>query len=125
MAASTDITLIADHAVMGFPEIEHNIAPTLAMAAALRTVPSKALTWLIYSAERISAERAVACGLASKSLPQQGFGAATDAFLATLAGRPRLTLETIKHYQSRATGMPLETACDFAGSMMAINSTAA
>jgi methylglutaconyl-CoA hydratase len=124
MAASADITLIADDAAMSFPEIEHNIPPALGMAATLCVVPPKALAWLVYSAEQISAERAVACGLASKALPRASFRSDADAFVAKLAGRPRLTLETIKLYQSKATGLPLETQSEYAGTLMALISTA-
>ena len=95
-AVGCDITLASSNARFAFPEIEHDIPPTMAMCAALGKVNSKALSWLIYSAEKISAERAAVVGLASKVLPQASFVADSDAFLKTLASRPRLVLETIK-----------------------------
>ena len=96
LAAGCDITLAASNARFAFPEIEHGIPPTMAMCAALGKVPAKALTYLIYSAEELDAGQAVSVGLASKVLPQATFAADADAFLAKLASRPRLVLETIK-----------------------------
>lgn len=120
LAVGCDITLVSANAGFAFPEIEHDIPPTMAMCAALGKVNSKALTWLIYSAEKVSAERAAAIGLASKVLPQAGFAADSDAFLKTLAGRPRLVLETIKRYQSRAEHLTPEMASEYAGTLLAL-----
>ncbi len=81
-AVGCDITLAASNARFAFPEIEHDIPPTMAIYAALGKVQAKALTYLIYSADSISA-------------------ADSDAFLKKLAGRPRLILGTIKKYQRK------------------------
>jgi len=102
MAAACDITLAAKSARFAFPEIGHNIPPTLAMSTLIRKVPPKMLAFLIYSAKEISAEEAVACGLASTVYPDQTFAQDADGLLRRLAGRPRLVLETIKAYQNRA-----------------------
>lgn len=120
MAVACDITLAADTASFAFPEIEHDIPPTMAMCAALGKINSKALSWLIYSAEKISAERATAVGLVSKVLPQAGFAADTDAFLKTLASRPRLVLETIKRYQAKAEHLTPDMASEYAGTLLAL-----
>ena len=120
MAVACDITLAAADACFAFPEIEHDIPPTMAMCAALGKVNAKALSWLIYSAEKISAERAAAVGLASKVLPQASFAADSEAFLQTLASRPRLVLETIKRYQARAEHLTPEMASEYAGTLLAL-----
>jgi enoyl-CoA hydratase/carnithine racemase len=120
MAVGCDITLAAANARFAFPEIEHDIPPTMAMCAALGKVPAKALTWLIYSAEQVDAAAAVTLGLASKVLPQASFAADVDAFLATLAGRPRLVLETIKRYQAKAAQLSPEMASEYAGTLLAL-----
>ena len=120
LAVGSDITLAASGAGFAFPEIEHDIPPTMAMCAALGKVNSKALSWLIYSAEKISAERAAAIGLASKVMPQASFAADADAFLQTLASRPRLVLETIKRYQARAEHLTPEMASEYAGTLLAL-----
>lgn len=120
LAVGCDITLAASNARFAFPEIEHDIPPTMAMCAALGKIQAKALTYLIYSAEQIDAAPAVMLGLASKVLPQETFAADADAFLAKLAGRPRLVLETIKRYQAKAAHLTPDMASEYAGTLMAL-----
>jgi enoyl-CoA hydratase/carnithine racemase len=120
MAVGCDITLAASSARFAFPEIEHDIPPTMAMCAALGKVPAKALTYLIYSAEQIDATQAVALGLASKVLPQASFAPDFDAFVERLAGRPRLVLETIKRYQANASQLSPDMASEYAGTLLAL-----
>jgi enoyl-CoA hydratase/carnithine racemase len=120
MAVGCDITLAASNARFAFPEIEHDIPPTMAMCAALGKVPAKALTYLIYSAEQVDATQAVALGLASKVLPQASFASDFDAFVERLAGRPRLVLETIKRYQAKASQLSPEMASEYAGTLLAL-----
>lgn len=120
LAVACDLTLASAAAGFAFPEIEHDIPPTMAMCAALGKVNAKALSYLIYSAEKIDAERALAVGLASRVLPAASFAAGADAFLKTLAGRPRLVLETIKRYQARAAHLTPEMASEYAGSLLAL-----
>jgi enoyl-CoA hydratase/carnithine racemase len=120
LAVGCDITLAASNARFAFPEIEHDIPPTMAMCAALGKIQAKALTYLIYSAEQIDAEQAVTLGLASKVLPQARFAADADAFIKRLAARPRLVLETIKRYQAKAAHLTPDMASEYAGTLMAL-----
>ena len=120
LAVGCDITLATSNARFAFPEIEHDIPPTMAMCAALGKIQAKALTYLIYSAEQIGAEQAVMLGLASKVLPQASFAADAEAFLAKLASRPRLVLETIKRYQAKAAHLTPDMASEYAGTLMAL-----
>jgi enoyl-CoA hydratase/carnithine racemase len=89
------------------------------MAATHRKVPPKVLAWLIYSADELSAAEAAAVGLVSKVLPAESFAAAAEAYLADIAARPRLILQTIKHFQQRAAASPA-MASDYAGALMAL-----
>jgi 2-(1,2-epoxy-1,2-dihydrophenyl)acetyl-CoA isomerase len=120
MAVGCDITLAASNARFAFPEIEHDIPPTMAMCAALGKVPAKALTYLIYSAEQVDAAQAVTLGLASKVLPQASFASEFDGFVTQLAERPRLVLETIKRYQAKASQLSPEMASEYAGTLLAL-----
>ena len=90
------------------------------MCAALGKVQAKALTYLTYSADSVSADEAVTQGLASKVLPQASFAADSDAFLKKLAGRPRLILETIKKYQAKASQLTPDMASEYAGTLLAL-----
>ena len=119
-AVGCDITLAASNARFAFPEIEHDIPPTMAMCAALGKVQAKALAYLIYSADSVNAEEAVTLGLASKVLPQASFAADSEAFLRKLAGRPRLILETVKRYQAKASQLAPDMASEYAGILLAL-----
>jgi hypothetical protein len=52
--------------------------------------------------------------------PQASFAADTDAFLKTLAARPRLVLETIKRYHGRAAQLAPDMASEYAGTLLAL-----
>ena len=123
LAGSCDITLASEAAHFALPEIEHGIPPTLAISGVMRNVPAKALSYLVYSAETIDAHEAQRLGFASKVFPASSFAANADAFLAKLAGRPRIVLETIKRYQRQAPGLSPDMAAELAGSMMALART--
>ncbi len=123
LAGSCDVTLASDMAHFALPEIEHDIPPTLAMSGVMRNVPAKALSYLVYSAETIGAHEARQLGFASAVFAAAEFTAKADAFLAKLAGRPRIVLETIKRFQRQAPGLAPDMAADFAGSIMALART--
>jgi enoyl-CoA hydratase/carnithine racemase len=71
LAGTCDVTLASDAARFSFDEINHGIAPTLAMSAVMRKVPLKALAYLIYSARELGGREAVVHGLASAVLPRR------------------------------------------------------
>jgi enoyl-CoA hydratase/carnithine racemase len=120
LAGGCDITLASDAARFAFSEIKHGIPPTLAMSAVMSKVAPKALAYLIYSAEEISADHAVMLGLASRVFPQATFEDSADRFLADLASRPRLVLETIKKFQQNAYGLSAQMASEYAGTLLAL-----
>lgn len=124
LAVACDVTLASDAARFSFPEIEHGIPPTLAMSGVMRKIAPKALSYLIYSAAEIDAQAAVAAGLASAVFPAASFAAEATNFLDSLAGRPRLVLETIKRFQMKAADLAPEMASEYAGMLMALMRTA-
>ena len=69
LATVCDMTLAADDAVFQVPELNHNIAPTLVMWALINRVPYKTAAYLVYSRERISAQRAELLGVVTKVIP--------------------------------------------------------
>ena len=120
LAGGCDVTLAADNARFSFPEIKHDIPPTLAMSAVLKKASPKSLAYLIYSGAAISAQEAVAFGLASRTFPSSTFAADATSFLADLSGRRRLNLETIKLYLKNAQDLPQDMASEYAGTLLAL-----
>ena len=115
-----DIALASAAAKFSFPEIAHNIAPTMAMSSFIRKLPPAILGYLIYSGESITAAEALQCGLIGKIYPAEDFSPACSAFLGKLAARPRPLLETIKKYQNYAVGMSAAQSFDYAGALLAL-----
>jgi enoyl-CoA hydratase/carnithine racemase len=124
LAASCDITIASDKAAFALPEIEHGIPPTLAISGIKGHVAAKAISWLVYSAETISATEAVSCGIASTVIPAADFADRTATIVQRLATRPRLVLETIKKYQTMAPALAPDMAAEYAGTLMALMRTA-
>ena len=120
VAVACDITLASDAAVFSFPEIEHDIPPTMAMCAALGKIPAKALSYLIYSAEEVDSTQVVSLGIASKVFEQQSFEADCQKFIDRLSLKPRLVLETIKRYQDKASQLSPDMASEYAGTLLAL-----
>ncbi|MEW9612578.1 enoyl-CoA hydratase/isomerase family protein [Shinella sp. S4-D37] len=120
LAGACDITLAASNAKFAFSEIHHGIPPTMAMTAVMRHLSPKALAWLIYSGETVTAARAADIGLASAVLSQEAFEDEVRSFVDELASRPRRNLATIKKYQTLAAGMAPEAASDYAGALLAL-----
>ena len=120
MAVACDVTLAGSDVKFSFPEIEHDIPPTMAMCAALGKIPAKALSYLIYSAESVDALEAKQLGIASKVYPQQSFQIDAEAFIEKLSSKPKLVLETIKKYQEKATHASPDMALEYAGTLLAL-----
>jgi len=120
LAVACDVTLSSSKARFSFPEIEHNIPPTMAMCAALGKIPSKALSFLIYSAESVGSDEAIHLGLASKIIDEKNFHTDAHAFAKTMSERPRLVLETIKLYQEKAAHLTPDMASEYAGTLLAL-----
>ncbi|MDB5856434.1 MAG: enoyl-CoA hydratase/carnithine racemase [Ramlibacter sp.] len=120
LAIGCDVTLATEQCRLSLPEIEHGIPPTLAISAALGKVPLKALSYLVYSAEPVDATRAVQLGMVSKTYPAGDFESGSLQFVRGLAERPRLVLETIKRYMTKAPELSPAMAAEYAGVLLAV-----
>jgi enoyl-CoA hydratase/carnithine racemase len=120
LVGGCDVALASAAAEFAFPEIGHNIAPTMAMAAVIRKLPPAVLSYLIYSGERITALEALRCGLVGNIYPAEEFATSCGTFLTRLASRPRPVLETIKKYQNGAVGLSAMQSFDYAGALLTL-----
>lgn len=120
LVGGCDIALASAQAEFAFPEITHNIAPTMAMSAVIRKLSPAILSFLIYSGERMKAHEALQCGLVGKVYAAEEFATACAAFLRCLSARPRPILETIKKYQNGAIGLSATLSSDYAGALLAL-----
>ena len=119
LAALCDITIASDTARFQFPEMAHNIMPTIAMSALVDRVPRKAATYLFYSTDEIDAHRALVIGLVSNVVPANQLDAAVAGLVERLKKTPLPALMALKEYARSAFNMSAQGATDFARNLHA------
>jgi enoyl-CoA hydratase len=98
LAAASDIVIAAEEAVFQIPEMERGIPPTLVMTAIARSVPSKAIAWMVLSREKISAAQARDWGLVSKVVPGASLEAEVETLTSMVLASPLESISAIKEF---------------------------
>jgi enoyl-CoA hydratase/carnithine racemase len=124
LAVACDMAFCTTDARFQYLEIEEGFAPTTAAAVLFPHVTPKALAYLMYGATEFSAARALSCGMVSDAFAPEDFAAATQAFVARLAGRPRSALQSLKMFTGQAEMLSPPMRTEFAISIRALASTA-
>ena len=119
-SAVCDVTIAADNARFSLPEMKHNLPPTAAISAHIDRSMPKSVAWMVYSTDEVDAQTARAAGFVSHVVPEKELDAATDAVLATLASRNRVSLQTCKSYIANARLMETPQASDYASNLLAL-----
>ena len=125
LAAVCDMTLAADDAVFQVPELNHNIAPTLVMWALINRVPYKTAAYLVYSRERISAQRAEFLGLVTKVIPAAELESEAVALSQSLLSRAATSLQGIKDFLKFGSRMDPASASAYSATLNAAVSASA
>ncbi len=123
LAAVADITLVADDAKFQFPEIAHNIMPTMAMSSLVDRIGLKALMYLMYSTDEIDAARAVEMGLASKAVSAGQLEVELLSLLNNIKNAPLPAVKAVKEYAQAAQRMDANTAASYAKNLHAVVNT--
>jgi enoyl-CoA hydratase/carnithine racemase len=113
LAAVCDLTIAADDAVFAVPELEHNIAPTLVMWALIERASYKTAAYLVYTRERVSAQRAEALGLVTKVVKAADLAREAETLSQSIISRPATPLQGIKEYLKFASRMDPASATAF------------
>jgi enoyl-CoA hydratase/carnithine racemase len=100
LVAACDLAVAAPDAVFALPEMDHNLAPTLAISAVLHKLTPKRILHMVYTREAVGAADALAIGLVSQVAP--ALDDAADALVAKLASRDRAALCAVKEYMNTA-----------------------
>jgi len=119
LAALCDITIASDNSRFQFPEMAHNIMPTLAMSALVDRMALKAIMYMIYSTAEVDAPNAMAWGLASRVVPDRELESAVDELVAALEKSPMPAVMAVKEYARSAVTMHTEAANSFARNLHA------
>jgi enoyl-CoA hydratase/carnithine racemase len=113
LAAVCDLTIAADDAIFAVPELEHNIAPTLVMWALINRASYKTAAHLVYTRERIGAQRAELLGLVTKVVKAADLEREAETLAQSLISRPAAPLQGIKEYLKFASRMDPASASAF------------
>jgi enoyl-CoA hydratase len=113
LAVVCDLTIAADDAVFAVPELEHNIAPTLVMWALIERASYKTAAYLVYTRERVSAQRAEALGLVTKVVKAAELAREAETLSQSIISRPATPLQGIKEYLKFASRMDPASATAF------------
>jgi enoyl-CoA hydratase len=123
IAAACDITLASDDAVFQVPEMAHNILPTMVMSSFIDRVPRKALSYLVWSTNVVSAERALSYGIVSDIFPAAKLNDAVEAFVASVLKAPGIAAAGVKEFTRVAYDMPVAGAVDYARNLHSLLNT--
>lgn len=125
VSALFDVSFASDTATFNIPEIAHNVMPTMVMSALYDRINRNAIMWMAYSAEFISAERALNFGFVSQVVPAAKLSAEVERFCQLLLSRPRPAILGLKEYMHHAPRMDEQGAIDYARTLHSMVNTAA
>ena len=120
VASVADITIAADDAIFQINEMEHNILPTMVLSSLIDRATRKGITYMVHSAARVSAERAISYGIVSDTAPAAELDARVEALCAKIAAAPAIATEGVKDYLKRAMTMDVPSAVDYARNLHAV-----
>ena len=93
LALSCDLVIAKEGATFGTPEINVGAFPYMIMAIIYRNVPRKKVNEMLLLGDRLSAEQAVAHGLANKVVAADQFDAAVTDWATRLASKSPLLMK--------------------------------
>jgi len=108
---SSDIRVLADHAVLALPEITLGLFPGAGgTQRMIRQVPLCMARELMFTGDRIKAEEAVRIGLANKVVPREKLLEETFAIAEKIAQKSPLVIKLLKRTIRDGAEMPLSAA---------------
>lgn len=84
LATACDISLAADSAEIGYPEIGHSLVPAMAMTLLRRLAGEKLALDLVLTGRLLRAPEAAAAGLLTRTVPEPALAAEAVTLLTTL-----------------------------------------
>src|SRR5579862_3771981 len=124
IAAACDVTLASDASSFQVPEMGHNILPGMVMSSFIDRVTRKGLSYLVWSQNIVSAERALSYGIVSDVFPAAKLDEAVDAFVGSVLKAPPIAVKGVKEFTRVAYDMPVAGAVDYARNLHSLLNTA-
>jgi len=106
LAARADITLIAEDAIVSFPEIPHGIPPTIVLSHYRYVLPRNILGDLIFTGRELSGAEAVGAGLAARAVPAGLLHRTAQEVAAQVAGYDRRSVALVKEFLAQTEDLP-------------------
>ncbi len=103
-----DLSVAAEGASFGMPEIAYGIYPAIAGALTQLTIPKKHAGWMILTGESVPAEQALAMGLVNLVVPEDQLDQRCVALVEKLASYDAQGLANAK---SRLNDVPVNAEC--------------
>jgi methylglutaconyl-CoA hydratase len=104
----SDVSVVADTAVLGFDEIRHGLAPGFVMSYIQDYVGPKRALDLILTGRAVSAVQAEQFGMVSRVVAEDALEASTDALVADLLASPPQLLASCKSYLREINDVPAD-----------------
>jgi enoyl-CoA hydratase/carnithine racemase len=120
VALSCDLLIAKEGATFGTPEINVGAFPFMIMAIIYRNVPRKKVNEMLLLGERMSAEEAVANGLANKAVPAEEFDAAVADWAGKLASKSPVVMRLGRDAMYRQQDMNFGDALEYLRSQLSM-----
>lgn len=118
---ATDIRVLADTARLGLPEITLGLFPGAGgTQRIIRQIPPCRAKEIMFTGEQISADEAVAIGLANKVVPKDQVLTVAKGIAAKIAAKSPLVLKLLKRTLLNGADMPLSAALPYEQSMIGL-----
>ncbi|MGV6871799.1 enoyl-CoA hydratase/isomerase family protein [Pseudochelatococcus sp. B33] len=106
LAARCDIVLVANDALLSFPEIPHGIPPTIVLSHYRYVLPRNLLGDLIYTGRALVGSEAVQAGLAARAVESKDLDDLAARLAGQIAGYDRRSIALVKQFLARTEGLP-------------------
>lgn len=110
LAAASTFALAASDAQLGTPEINVGLFPMMIMAVLARQVPRRALTEMMLTGAKLTADEAKALGILNRVEKPEDLEAATMKLAETLASKSPKTIQLGLRAHAQQDGVDLEKA---------------
>lgn len=113
LAVAADITIAADHARMGTPEIDIGLWPMMISSILVRSMPRKALLEMMLTGRILTADEALTYGLVTRVVPAEELDDAVDETIGRLLAHSAAALALGKRSFYAMADMDTDTSLDF------------
>lgn len=124
LAVQCDLTLAAEEATLGFPEIDHGLPPAIVMAYLARYVPRKRAAEMVFTGRKLPAQEAAAIGIVNRVVSRGALDQEVDRLASSLLEKDALALRTSKQFLSDTQDMTIEEAMRYGMNVISVTLSA-